>query len=362
MMRTLIFVFAIAAALGPLAYPVPSARADDSDNANASVLVKLTPLKKGTLPKNVTAYGEIVPSSTGIESITAPVTLRVSNVLVRVGAQIARGQPLVTVSPSPEVRAAYDSARLALNLANQLADRTRAMVKAHLATAADLARDENAAATARANLSVLEQEGAAGSTTYKAPFDAIVMKVDATLGAVVAQGSPLVELIRPNELVLSVGALPSQAADIAVGDKVAINRLGSDASVTGTVLQRGSVINADDGLVPILISFPPNKFLLGDKARAVITTGEVPGYIVPHEAILVNDDGDTYIVQAVKMVAKKVAVQVLDSEDDQDLIEGKLDLAAPVVLAGNHQLDNGTKMRLANDKAKADDKDEKADK
>jgi len=72
------------------------------------------------------------------------------------------------------------------------------------------------------------------------------------------------------------------------------------------------------------------------------------GYVVPHEAVLVNDSGRPYVVQAVNGVAHKVSVRVLDAHGDQDVIAGALNARAPLVLTGNHQLDDGMKVRLAN--------------
>jgi hypothetical protein len=57
-------------------------------------------------------------------------------------------------------------------------------------------------------------------------------------------------------------------------------------------------------------------------------------------------------VQAMKnMTAKKVAVRVLGSDGNMDVVEGPLVAEAPVVLAGNYQLDNGMKLRVADAKA-----------
>jgi hypothetical protein len=48
------------------------------------------------------------------------------------------------------------------------------------------------------------------------------------------------------------------------------------------------------------------------------------------------------------MEAKKVAVEVVAADGKRDVITGDdLDPKAPVVLQGNHQLDDGTKLRLA---------------
>ena len=60
-----------------------------------------------------------------------------------------------------------------------------------------------------------------------------------------------------------------------------------------------------------------------------------------------------YVVQAVNMIARKVAVRVLGADEGADVIDGQLDIAAPVVLAGNHQLDDGMKVRLADPKGTA---------
>jgi membrane fusion protein (multidrug efflux system) len=97
----------------------------------------------------------------------------------------------------------------------------------------------------------------------------------------------------------------------------------------------------------------------GETAQVAITIGTVGGYVVPHAAILVDDNGDTYVVQTEKMVAKTVHVRVLGAHGDEDVIEGPLDATAPVVLSGNHQLQDGTKVRLteAPDSAKSGDVD-----
>lgn len=60
------------------------------------------------------------------------------------------------------------------------------------------------------------------------------------------------------------------------------------------------------------------------------------GHVVPHEAILVDDNGDPYAVQAVQMMAKIVHVWVLDAAGDRDVVYGPLDAAVPLILTGAH--------------------------
>jgi membrane fusion protein (multidrug efflux system) len=320
--------------------------ADDSDNASA--LVTVAPIRQGSVPIKVTAFGQIQPRDTAQQTISAPVAVRVSSVLVRAGVQVAPGTPLMTVIPTPESHASYVQAQLAAKLASQVVARDKSLVGAHLLTQAELLKAQNDEANAKQTLAVLEEEGAAGPKTLKAPAAALVMKVDANTGAVVQQGSPLIEWAPPDSLVLEVGVVAAQAANIQPGNAATITPLGSNESFQGKVLSREAMIDSTTGLVPVQISFPLGKMLAGEMARAVVTAGEAKGYVVPHEAVLVDDDGTIYVVQAVDMAAKKVAVQVVAAGGSHDVISGDdLDPKAPVVLQGNHQLDDGTKLRLA---------------
>jgi multidrug efflux pump subunit AcrA (membrane-fusion protein) len=144
--------------------------------------------------------------------------------------------------------------------------------------------------------------------------------------------------------VLKAGAIAAEAASIAVNDPATITAIGQSGSVPGKVLLRGGMVDPASGTIPIDIALPAGKFLPGQAAVATITTGQVSGYIVPHDAILVDDQGHPYVVQAPNMTAKQVPVRILNAAGDQDVVEGPLDASAPLVLAGNYQLKNGMKM------------------
>jgi hypothetical protein len=238
-------------------------------------------------------------------------------------------------------------AKSALTVAEQLVASTRRLSSLHLATAQQLADARKTESDARSQLRALDTVGAAGPKIVRSPFPAIVITLAATPGAIVAEGAPLMDLAAPGRLVLTVGIVPAQAAGIAQNDSATVTLVGGTESATGRVRVRGAVAEADTGLVPVDIALPPGKFLPGEMAEAVITTGEVRGYVVPHQAILVNDSGAPYVVQAIDGAAKKVPVQVVGAHGDQDVITGALNARAPLVLTGNYQLDDGMKVRLA---------------
>lgn len=321
---------------------------DDAGGGDVSALVKVVALHQGTLPVTVSAFGKVKPAATAQELITAPVDGRVEQVAVQVGQEIKEGAPMLNLVPSMDARASYKQAQVSVFAAQKLLDNNRSLVHVHLGTQSDLTSAEKTLSDAQSALAVLIAKGANEPRTFKAPFDAIVLKVDAGSGSVVSPGGALIELARPDGLVVELGVDPARALSVKAGDAVNLVPLNaSAAALSGKVLLRSAVVNPDTGLVPVQVSFPAGKLLIGENVHAIIAIGQRSGYLVSHSAVLINADGHTYVVQAVGSVAKKVDVQVIGSDGNQDLIDGKLDAKAPVVLSGNYQLDNGTKLRFA---------------
>jgi RND family efflux transporter MFP subunit len=283
----------------------------------------------------------------------APLSAVVKSVDVRPGQTVAQGTPLLRLAPSPPTTASYIQAESALRVATDLVTRTRNMTAQHLATAQQVADAEKARSDARATLDALKAQGADGQKILRAPFPAIVTALSITPGTIVAEGATLIQLARPQGLVLQVGLVPDEAVSVVAGDKATVTPIGGGTALPGSVSLRGSVVQATDGLVPVDVAVPVGTLFVGEMAEANITTGQLTGYIVPHEAILVNDQGQTYVVQSMNMTARKVPVQVIGARGPEDVIAGALDPAAPLVVAGNHQLGDGMKMRVADAGRKA---------
>jgi len=327
-------VWAAALALGAVS-ALPLARADDAPDSNSSVLVTLTKLQEGSLPHVIVAYGTVEPSAAGHETVMAPVAAVVAAIDVRLGEEVPAGAPLIRLAPSPATAAAFTQAKSALAVAEHLVASTRKLVAGHLATVQQLADAEKSESDARSQLQALEAVGAGGQHVIRSPFRAVVTTLSTTPGSIVAEGAALLDLAAPQNLVLNVGVVPAQAAAIHANDRATVRLLGATRFVAARVLLRGAVAEGDTGLVPVAIALPPDGFMPGEMAQASITTAEMRGYVVPHEAILVNDSGDPYVVQAVNGVAHKVPVQVLDAHGNQDVISGALDARAPLVLSSN---------------------------
>jgi len=311
-----------------------------------SVLVQTVKLQQGSAPRILTAYGTVQSDPSASAAIVAPLAAVVGKLQVRTGMRVAKGAPLLLLVPSPQITAAYTQAVSALQLATSSLAHTRALLNESLATRQQLADAEKMQSDARAALVALSAQGAGGPTELRAPFNAIVTTVSTAERTLVNEGAALLELAPLNGLVLMAGVVPDQAAAIAPGDQVSVSPLSGTGAFRAKVALRGSVVDSQTGLVPVQISLPPGAFLPGQSARASITVGTVHGYVVAHQAVLIDDDGATYVVQIVGAVAKLVHVRVLGRQADNDTVDGPLDPQAPVVLAGNHQLQDGMKVRL----------------
>lgn len=312
-----------------------------------SVLVQLAKLEKGSLPRIATGFGRVETNPSARQTIQAPLSAVVDAVYVKPGQEVAEGAPLIRLGPSPTTASSYTQALSALKVARETERRTGSLLAQHLATGQQLAGAQKAVSDAQASLEALRAEGAASPRLLRAPAPTIVTAVSTSPGALVAQGAALLALARSNELVLRAGLVPAQAATVQIGDTATITPLGGVQAVSGRVLLRGSMIDPQTGLVSIDITLPPGNFLPGQMAEAAITTESVEGYVVPGEAILVDNTGAPYLFQVVSGVARKVPVRLLLAQAGKDVVEGALDPAAPLVLAGNHQLDNGMRVRTA---------------
>lgn len=324
---------------------LPGALAADAATTPRA-LVTETRLRQGSLPSVLDAYGIVRGSNTGSRAIMAFGPAVVGQIETHLGTAVRAGEPLLTLMPSPDSAAAYSQAKSSLQVAEALVQSTDQLVKLHLATREQLAQADKARTDAQASLRALAAAGAAGPKVLRAPFAAVVTALPVHTGDLVSAGTPLLTLASPDRLVLAAGVVPALAGRVHVGDVARVRAGEAGRWVSGHVVASGAAIDPNTGLVPVEIALP-GGFLPGEFAEARITTAQVHGYVVPHEAILINDSGGTYVVQAINGVAHKVPVKMLDADGELNVISGALDPHAPLVLTGNYQLDEGMPVELA---------------
>ena len=187
--------------------------------------------------------GQLVPNEDRTARLGAPAQGRVVTVHVRPGERVARGQTLVTLQ-SPAASAAmadYDKARAEVasrraaatyaRTARERADRLLAIKAASRQEAERAAADDELAqagvaqaqaevARARATMTQLGATSVSGSMVVRSPMNGVVLSRDASPGAVVEIGAPLVSVSDLSTLWLDVAASDRAVAGLRIGSRV----------------------------------------------------------------------------------------------------------------------------------------------
>ena len=104
------------------------------------------------------------------------------------------------------------------------------------------------------------------------------------------------------------------------------------------------MLNPKTRLVDADISVPPGAVMSGEAFEASIQVGTLDGWVVPHDAVLTDGKG-AYLFQVRSGKAVRVDVTPLGQTAQGDSVEGAIDPAAPVVVAGSYQLADGVAVR-----------------
>jgi RND family efflux transporter MFP subunit len=319
---------------------IPSAHAEES-----SVAVQTLPAKQGVAPAFVIAYGTAAPALDGGMTLSLQQEGRVTVLAVTPGELVRTGDRLMDFGVSAAASSTYTQAVTALDLAKTQRLHTNQLLAQQLATRDQLAQADKALRDAQAALDALRREGGGKPVqTLAAPFDGIVSSIAVAQGDRLQPGAPLMALTRLDGLVVTVGLDPMERAKIHPGAPTALQRLTGGPVLNGQVARIDAVVNAKTRLVDADIAVPPGSVLSGEAFRAVVITGQVQGWLVPHEAVLADEKG-AYLFQANAGKAARVEVTVAGAQGGTDVVQGALDAAKPVVVVGGPQLADGAAIR-----------------
>lgn len=324
-----------------------------SEPSAPSVLVTTQSPRQGSLPRTVTAYGtlEAAPGA-GSETLSVLRPGRVTQLQVRQGEAVRRGQALLTIAADPAALASYKQAASALTLARTQRQHAAQMLAQHLATRDQLATAEKALADAQSALDALDRGGGGSAQQIlTAPFDGIVSALLAAPGARVAAQTPLLTIAQANKLVASVGVEPRMRDQVVTGQPASVEPLYASWAQQGRVASVSAMLDPTTRLVPVLIDPAPDGpaasgLLPGSPVRATLQVGTMTGWLAPRDAVLV-DEKSAYVFQVEAGKAVRVDVRVVGMAGPTTVVAGPLEPSRPLVASGNYQLQDGMALRTA---------------
>lgn len=287
------------------------------------------------------AYGSAVPAATATRTLSVPQPGQVTRLMVTTGTTVRSGQPLVTFTATPTSVSSFTQAETALASAQRQRATTAQLLGQQLATRDQLAQTDKAVADATAALNALRAEGAGAAVrTLVAPFNGTVTAIPVTQGDRVQPGAPLITVARAGGIVVTAGIDPAQRTRVHVDAPTTLTRLTGGAPLHGRVVRVDSVLNPKTRQVDVDLSFPTGAILPGEALQVGIRVGEVRGWLVPHRAV-VTATGSPHIFQIAG--GKAIAVMVTDAlaTPEQDIVQGPLDAAKPLIVDGAYQVEAG---------------------
>jgi RND family efflux transporter MFP subunit len=178
------------------------------------------------------------------------------------------------------------------------------------------------------------------------------LAVPVTAGDRVAAGTSLATLLRLDAVAVTIGVEPSQRGKLKPGETVRLEPLDGGAAVAGTIATIGAMLDARSRKIEATVAVPRAGVLPGAAFRAIVTVGEISGWIVPHAAVLNDGKGDQ-VFQLANGKAAAVSVKIVGSDGDSTVVDGDLDPARPLITEGSYQLSDGMEVRSEPDEANA---------
>ncbi len=338
-----LFLFA-AGALGAWLWFKSSPAAGPEGEIVPAARVEVQVLRTQVISQTLETFGVVAAAPSGEQVITAPFDCLVRRVATVTGARVAAGDTLLEISPSPDAKLQFDTARSAHELARQALTAAQERYDLKLANRQELLTAQQAELEAQQKLTSLESRGLGRDGRIISPTTGVVGKLEHSPGILVPSGSVLVTVTADAGLEARLGVEAADAAQVAAGQAVTLvstNRPGA-APFTSAVRAMTGTLDLFTGAAEARVPVPIGAaLLLGEHVKATIELKKKEALVAPRNAVL-PEAGKLvlYTVMNGKAVRHEVTTGIIAG----DLIEvSSPDLHAgdSAVTLGNYELNDG---------------------
>jgi RND family efflux transporter MFP subunit len=332
------------AVLGLLAGCDGASTPQPTDDSNTVTVTTMAP-RQQLFHDTIEAIGTAVGDPNRARTLSLAHGGQIVGVAANAGQRVQRGETLLTISPDPATRQAFQQAQAALSLARGDLQRTEELAAQRLATQSQLAAARKSLADARAALETQKAiGGSSASEVVAAPADGVVTALRVGLGERVAANAPLLDFTPAHALVAQLGVQPPSGGKLKAGMPVQLKSVYAPAETfAGTLRMVGQSIDPQSRLLPAQVELPASAsatLLAGTTVTAQIDAGDFRAWAVPRKAVLHDDQGD-YLFQVHGGHAKRVDVTVRSPDGDTVGVQGSIDPRAPIVVLGVYELGDG---------------------
>lgn len=313
--------------------------------ANSSVAVRISKVKKDSLQLDYTANGNFVPSQQ--LGFSAENSGRVVKVLVDEGAYVRRGQTLAIIN-TDQLSVDLESANAAYQ--NALKDKQRYENAFKTGGVTQQQLDQAVLALSNAEAKLAQSRIRVSDANVKASIDGIVNKRYIEPGAVVSPGTKMFELVNISTLKLQVNVNEQQVAMLNTGDNVKIiASVIPDREFAGKI--KFIAAKADEALnFPVEIEVIDNnkqQIKAGMYGTAIFNFPTQPNAVlIPRSAFIGSVNSNQVFIMktdSTAVIQKVIAGRVLG--DKVEIVSG-LQEGESVITSGQINLSEGTKVSV----------------
>ncbi len=300
----------------------------------------------GDFTPTIRATATVTPRAGAVARLAAPAPSRVTGIQVGLGDRVAAGQALVTLdgplftADSASAAAQVSAAEAGWERAVRLQGEGILPVREVEQRAAELAQARATAAASRRNAEL---------AVLRAPIAGVVTRLDAALGAAVDPSMPLVEVVDPSALELSLALLPEQASGLRVGMRGHF-MVAEGESVAFVVTAIGAVVDPSNRTIAIRARpSSPRGLRVGQSVAAVVELPPVAASLMIPAAALVPEGDSATVVFTVDAghVVHRTPVTVGVRADSLVTILTGLEVGETVVTAGAYGMVDGATLGQA---------------
>jgi cobalt-zinc-cadmium efflux system membrane fusion protein len=289
--------------------------------------------------------------------VLTPVTGRVTDLKVQLGARVVKGQELAVID-SGDLQQAYsddEKARAQLKLTKQALDRTLLLEKTSAAAVKDReqAQSDNAQAQSEFDRSELrlrsigvsfEQKDAMRLLSLKSPVSGSIIDLQIAPGAVLNDATAAVMTIANLDTVWVTANVPEKDTALVANDQPVDVTFPAypDRTLRGTVLFVSDVLDPDTRRTKVRIAFEnPNKaFKPGMFATAAFIAPRLSRLVVPTSALLMINDTTSVFVEVADWAFERRNVEIEVQEGATAVVTSGLGPGDRVVVRGGVRLND----------------------
>lgn len=315
--------------------------------ATRSVAVKTVPATARTLHRTIDAYGRVEAAPDAVTTLSLPRAARIAVMAVRPNERVKKGQLLYRLETAPAAHQEYQQARAALKAAQTELARVKHLQAGQLATDAQLAAAQQAAADARSKLDALRAVGAdQRNEAVRAPATGVVTMIALSQGQRAAADARVLSLASVDKLQVILGVEPEAANGVQAGMQATIRPVfGTKPPRKANVIAiAGSPDSASQRVTVVLRPLPDKGLRLGQPMAGTITLESQHAIAVPRSAVLHDQKGDyLFVVKSGK--AQRVDIDPGIEAEGYVAIPRGLSAGDRVVTQGNYELNDGMAVR-----------------